>query len=180
MSEYRNLVGRNFQPYSAPHRALYDVVADMLSYHPAKVLEVGFGIGYGIQQLVQKNCLSYYIGVEPDKDSFDYVEKKIKIPCTHSIFNLGWLETLLAYHDFDFTLCIEVIEHLPSEMVVPFIEKLKRHTKGTLFLSTPDVHTNRHGKFTRSEVVNMLKTSGFKDVVDIEWQIPFTLFICKS
>jgi len=180
MNEYKNLVARKFQAYSQPHCALYGVIAEMLSYHPARVLEVGFGIGYGIQQLIQKNCLKYYVGIEPDKENYDYVMHQSKMPNLDRLINSGWLEADIGTEMFDFTLCIEVVEHTPKNLISQFVKKLHDHTKGVLFLSTPDINTNRHGIFTKAEIVEALKLSGFKDVVDIEWQIPFTLYMCKA
>lgn len=180
MTEYEHLVERKFQNYAPMHQAMYKVVVELLRDKPASILDIGFGIGYGLEQLLAANCISEYTGVESDKQSFEYVFNKFK---KEKIFlcNYDWVklpENLIRPHDF--TLCIEVIEHIDQKNVKEFLAKLAEYTSKYLFLSTPDKNTDAHGLYTKEELRFWLGSWGFTDIVDIEWQLPHTLFICKK
>jgi 2-polyprenyl-3-methyl-5-hydroxy-6-metoxy-1,4-benzoquinol methylase len=78
---------------------------------------------------------------------------------------------------FDYTFCIEVVEHVAAEQVMPFLMKLRRHTKRNLFLSTPDSDRSSHGVTTAAIWKARLREAGFEVVAfDRQWT---TLFICE-
>lgn len=190
-TEYEHLVSRQFKDYQPMHQALYKVIVELLRNKPANILEIGFGIGYGLHELLKANCINTYFGIEKDKDCFDYVRNYIPTKYWDSstilLENNNWLTydgvtfTTYCKYLFDFSLCIEVIEHLNNkEEVIQTINKISKYTKKYLFLSTPDKNTDPHGKFTKQEVKEIILNSGFKEVVSIEWQLPHTLFIATK
>ena len=72
---------------------------------------------------------------------------------------------------YDVISCIEVLEHLPSELTIPAIENLCRHTDVVLFSSTPDdideiTHTNvEDGEYWASIFASQGFYRDFKDSV---------------
>ncbi len=161
---------------------MYTTVAEMLSDRPAKILEVGFGIGYGLKTLINAKCLQRYLGVEIEKDCCEFVEPLSK---DHdlTIINGNWLtiddSQIKSWgRKADFSLCIEVIEHIASFNRQRFVARLLEHTDKALFLSTPNINTNGHGVMTAEETKLLILGAGFKSVVYIEWQWT-TLFICN-
>lgn len=170
MSEYQKLKERGFQNYSLGHRAMYHAPIEMLQNTKTKILDVGFGVGYGLDLMIQKNCFSSYVGFEPDKDSFDYVCNRHGNDPRITLINSGLDVKPIKNNIFDATFCIEVIEHVQYDFARNFIGTVFAHTSNILFLSTPDVNKNSHGKFTHNEICNLIIESGFKSVVKIDFQ----------
>jgi 2-polyprenyl-3-methyl-5-hydroxy-6-metoxy-1,4-benzoquinol methylase len=173
MSEYEQLKSRGFKDYSKPHQAMYKVICEMIRDHPADILEVGAGIGFGLKTLIQANCVKSYVGVEPDKKCFDYINSTIQDDRV-TIINKDILDVVT--NEYDFILCIEVIEHMKKKDVICMLKNL--HPKKALFLSTPKIEASPHGQFTGLEITEMLKNAGFY-FIEIEWQLPHTLYICE-
>lgn len=181
MSEYDHHISREGKPYQPMHRAMYKTIVELLRNRPASILEVGFGIGYGLDLLLKANCIDKYLGIENDEKSFKYVADKMLGNEKIDLLFDNWINVNIPekYNIFDFTLCIEVIEHLPFSQLIRFLKKLQKYTRRTLFLSTQDKDIGSHGIYTKKEVITALEHSGFKKILDIEWQLPHTLFICK-
>jgi 2-polyprenyl-3-methyl-5-hydroxy-6-metoxy-1,4-benzoquinol methylase len=175
MNEYEQLKVRNFGLYSPMHQAIYKTIAELLRDKPANILEVGTGIGYGLQLLLSANCIKTYTGIEPNKDCCDYVNTIIKddkiVIINESILDIG-------LEKYDFTLLIEVIEHMTKEDVIATLKKLNQLTINTMFMSTPKKETDEHGVFTEKEIRTMLRLTHW-NFVEIEWQLPHTLYICQ-
>ena len=161
---------------------MYTAVAEMLSDRPAKILEVGFGIGYGLKTLIDAKCCGRYLGIEIEKDCCEFVEPLSK-DNNLKLINGNWLTIDDSEFKFlagkaDFSLCIEVIEHIASFNRQRFVARLFDHTDKALFLSTPNINTNGHGVMTAEETRLLILSAGFKSVVYIEWQWT-TFFICN-
>ena len=170
--EYDQMVARNFEPYSVQHRQLYHTIAQFLRGKPATILEIGTGIGYGLRLMLHNNCISAYLGIEPSEKCFKYINQIYDVP----LMNKGFMECEIK-EKFDFTVCIEVIEHIDNINLIEWFRKMLEHTKEAAFVSTPDRLTDEHGFFTKEEVQEAMYEAGFKHVVKIEWQKPHTLFI---
>jgi len=186
MNEVQKLKERHYQPYTEGHRRMYTTIAELLGNRPAKILEVGFGIGYGLDLLVRLNCVKKYLGVEKDKDCFDYVRswrmghrqsERIKLIhadwFTMNVDEIDWLGG-----GADFSLCIEVIEHMEKIQALAMLTRILPQTKHALFLSTPNSTTQEHGRLSTEEVRELVWNAGFRSVAHVEWQWT-TLFVCN-
>jgi hypothetical protein len=193
--EYDRLVERNFQPYSRGHRQMYEWAMDDLKargfgYLPnvplapyaslaeppgqqtfkaphAAVLEAGFGIGWGLEQMLAEPGLLYsYVGYEPNKDAYDYVvgrhQHRGELAGKMAFFNLPFQPNLEPI--FDAALCIEVIEHVPADQHRDFIRGLCAMAP-VLYFSTPDIRRDpSEGVRTTEEWTDMLFSAGFDKV----------------
>jgi 2-polyprenyl-3-methyl-5-hydroxy-6-metoxy-1,4-benzoquinol methylase len=172
--EYDRLVERDFKPYSRGHQVMYlQSIADILAERGernTRVLEAGFGIGWGLDKMVEANILRSYVGYEPNKDSFNYVRGRY--PITNSLallLNLPFEPNLDPA--FDVAFCIEVIEHVAMADHVEFLKGLHRMAP-RLYLSTPDKDkVPREGVRTKDDWVMRLMEAGFTkvDVMTKEW-----------
>jgi 2-polyprenyl-3-methyl-5-hydroxy-6-metoxy-1,4-benzoquinol methylase len=176
-NEYKALLNRNGTNYSDGHQRMYTTPINILAGVPDKidVLDVGAGIGFGLQKMLEAKIIKNYLGVEPCLDSFNYLKKTFQMPNVQ-FCQTPWLntpETFVA----DYTFCIEVVEHLDEKDVLPFLRKLKRQTKINLFLSTPNSITNNHGAASIKTWKHRLKSAGF-DAASIQRQWT-TLFIAE-
>lgn len=168
--EYDRLVERDFKPYSRGHRRMYEIAIAEIKGGPlgargARVLEAGFGIGWGLDQMLAADILRNYVGYEPNRDSYLYVANRLKDHERHvdlALFNMGY-EPLLS-PDYDFGFCIEVIEHVPAEKHLTFLKALRQQVP-VLFFSTPDIRKSpKEGVRTTEEWVAYLHSAGFRDV----------------
>lgn len=180
--EYDQLLSRNFKDYSMRHQQLYKIIVELLKDKPALILEVGCGIGYGLELLYKNNCFNFYEGFEVSKKCCDYIEETLYYIKRKRINNIEFNEDyvdVLGIKMFDFSLCIEVIEHMENVNLVNFFKKMLSFTKVASFISTPDINTDKHGLYTKEEVQDALYKAGYNHVIKIEWQIPHTLFIAE-
>lgn len=176
MSEYEQLKARGFKEYSEMHRQMYEVVVSLFKNKPTSIYEIGFGIGWGLERLLEENCIERYVGCEPDRKSFDYVFDRVKDERV-ALYPAQFMRSNDVYR---YVLCIEVIEHLEcnlTKLYKMFAEV--RKMAGTFILSTPDKNTDEHGIYTKHEVKECLHRAEFNNVVMIEHQIPHTLFIAQ-
>jgi hypothetical protein len=207
---------RQGRPYSEGHRKMYDAVLELLSGQnlpPLDILEVGTGIGYGLDAMVKRRLVKNYLGLEPDPATYKHIQHllmggpskfgragigkgipSVTYAAKHSynteieevrIINTDWpLRSDLspaAYwpggRDYDYSFCIEVIEHVRPDLVPAFLAELHQVTQRALFLSTPNALTSPHGVATVDEWRRVIDLAGF-DVVAIERQWT-TLYICQ-
>ena len=185
MSEYSLHMKRGGKPYSKGHRLMYDAAIALLADRPAKILEVGTGIGVALRALMKANAVSRYVGFEPASDTAKfcndhfhhwahmeipgYTPQKVRVipvafentPDEAVVASLGG--------NADYALCIEVIEHVPAPFRLPVLEKIRRLTDRGLFLSTPSRETCKHGKMTPVEVADLMTKAGFRTSW-VEWQ----------
>lgn len=102
----------------------------------AKVLDVGFGLGYGLSILSIKACEAY--GVDVDKKTFDYCQQTI-VGRNPRLVELNLYDGYhLPYSDnyFDIVTCVDVIEHV--EDYYTLINEMLRVSKTGVFISTPN------------------------------------------
>lgn len=191
MGEYTNLVDRNFEPYSEGHRVMYTAPIDLIKVPDGcnrlkrgvdgtkvDVLDVGCGIGWGLMKMIEADLLNRYIGIEPDGESCRYCRDTYGEE-GRTFIDKEWLdvrddELFIA----DYTFCIEVIEHVgDNDVIMQFLEKIRRFTKRNLFISTPDSDISRHGVLNKEQMVGMLASAGFKSIpIGRRWT---TLYVCE-
>lgn len=188
--EYDRLVKRKFKPYSKGHRMMYehaiDTIKDDLGFRQARptkkwrppqgrrIVEAGFGIGWGLERMLAEGIVSEYHGFEPNHDSFMHVFKRN--PGAGSGALLRFDESPFPYDQyrliyeqekrwfFDEAFCIEVIEHVPMEEHLPFLKGLRACTP-RLWFSTPDKdRVPAEGVRTRADWERLLGEAGFRSV----------------
>lgn len=166
-NELEALNAREQQDYSWGHQVMYLAPVMMLSGKRFDILDVGFGIGFGLRQMIGNDCFRNYVGYEPCEDSFRYVADQFG-----HVENVELINAPFEGSDwrFDYSFCIEVIEHVERDAASLMLERIKDSTNEALFLSTPDVEHCNHGVYTEAEMAAMLKGSGFGDVAVIRSQ----------
>lgn len=164
-NEFQAMRARGGKPYSAGHQAMYKCVAGLLGGVPADILEVGVGIGYGLELLDSVGAIKSYYGTEPCVDSYNY-----SLKFSSNKIQVVNLPGIGECRECDFSICIETIEHVAPSEATNLLSSICRATNNTLFLSTPDSSKQIHGVYTQSEMINMLKKAGFTDVVAIDHQ----------
>lgn len=176
-NEVEKLKERHYQPYSEGHRKMYTVPIDLLSgQQKHSILDVGFGIGFGLSEMIKCDCFTSYTGLEPDIETYQFVKNNSLYG--HQNINLI-NQSLLLYEGLiqDYVFCIEVIEHIEEKDLDIFIRKLSNNTGKCMFLSTPDIRDSPHGIKTSLEWRELL-FAGFSDVVFVRSQWT-TLFVCQ-
>lgn len=189
LNEYQALVKRNFGPYSSGHRLMYDIPISMLKNSDCQnkysILDVGVGIGYGLEQMLRAGIVGVYVGFEPDECTYKYVAPRSELRYDYTadvrIINKQYPQITREYAPlgFDFSFCIEVLEHIPLVEMSEFLSSLCTNTVHTLFLSTPNVAKNSHGVLSPSETRSLLNEAGFDQVtiMDKQWT---DLYICQK
>jgi ubiquinone/menaquinone biosynthesis C-methylase UbiE len=142
--EYSTIVGKGF--VVPVQIEAYFLALNKYVDEKAKILDVGFGLGYGLTILSIKS--REVNGVEVDTKVLDY--------CTNTIVGknprLNDLKIFDGYHlpffdnTFDTVTCIDVIEHVEDYKLL--IKEMLRVSRKGLFLSTPNrrpEYTNRDG-----------------------------------
>jgi len=157
-NEYENLRKRRFGEYSAGHRAMYEVPIRLMAGKKFSIIEAGFGIGWGLQQMLKADVVDHYIGYEPNADAFNYTKTQISSGLVE--LRLGPFKDTgeSAQHVF----CIEVFEHVPPSLWNRFLLDLRLATAGTLWLSTPNrLKQKREGVVSPDEMKDMLEAADF-------------------
>lgn len=179
-NEYQNLLKRNGAPYSRGHQIQYLAPIQMMEGGKWDVLEIGFGIGYGLEEMAKAGVLNLWYGVEPCNDSFQHVWNKFN---DRPAFALAmekrpWSECVKTTSEvFHFAFCIEVIEHIPMDEHVSFLSSIVPFVRKNLFLSTPDKSKNSHGVRTEKEWLDVLDQAGWRAVA---WATCWTTgYICQ-
>lgn len=180
--EYRALLRRNMEPYSFGHRIMYDVPLTLMTRNERakerfSILEVGFGIGWGLDRMIDLNVIDHYHGMEPDLESFDYVQKRHGKNNRLTLVNEKFVG--IAGKTFDHVFCIEVIEHIPAIAHLAILNEIRASTHGTLWLSTPDKNRcPEHGVRDRNEWQQLLEMAAF-DCVTHHTEQWTDLYICQ-
>lgn len=189
--EYDRLVDRGFKDYSKGHREMYlrPISHIIRERRGVPIFEAGFGIGYGLKQFLGAGIVRNYVGCEPQVDSFNYTVGEMarrpddveKLNLIHSPFSHDLAKTHAG--GFEHAFCIEVIEHVPPEGHLGFLEDLKRvlapGNGSTLWLSTPCIKRNaREGVRTTEEWEAMLRSLfGYVEVDRSQWTY---LYRCRG
>lgn len=188
--EYDRLKGRNFKPYSAGHRAMYEKgVAITQRDHEggtANIFEAGFGIGWGLEYMLAKGVVNSYVGCEPNADSYNWTGKQVVkynhegLWLKHAPFSPSMAEDLVrqGVAPFDVAFCIEVIEHVPMDEQLAFLKGLYQMAP-TLFFSTPDIdRVPKEGVRTTAEWSKLLHRAGFRSV-EVDRSQWTHLYVCR-
>lgn len=174
--EYDRLKARGFKPYSAGHRAMYEIAIQEIkaAEGTADIFEAGFGIGWGLEAMLGAGIVNTYVGCEPQVDSYNYTEGQVTrnwpkhegIWLRHEPFGPVLAEDLTAdgVAPFEFAFCIEVIEHVVPAGHLRFLQELRRLAP-VLYFSTPDIDkVPKEGVRTRKEWEALLHEAGYESV----------------
>lgn len=182
--EYDRLKRRGFKPYSQGHQNMYNLAIEQIG-KPSRIFEAGFGIGFGIQKMLEAGVVKSYSGCEPNTASFLYVQNELKLASEvapfvtlyQDVFDTVMAEGLTAHGRFDDAFCIEVIEHVPMTQHLQFLIDLRRMAP-RLWFSSPDKDKSKEGVRTTREWKTLLKQAKF-DVVKVDQSNWTYLYICK-
>lgn len=167
------------ESHSQGYQKVYRCAIEFLTgpnFAPVSVFEVGTGDGAGLGLMLNAGLIGRYKGIEPDSASYETARQRVGEFSNVELQNSSWFGTEES-EPYEFSFCVEVIQHLPSELVPRLLAKLHRLTSGTLFLSTPDAVTSRYGVASTEEWKRVVENSGF-DVATVHgsWT---TLFVCS-
>ncbi len=179
--EYRRLVERGFRPYSRGHRAMYLTAIDRLKKlgTPVSIFEAGFGIGYGLDEMLAAGIVERYFGCEPNLESFRYVmQRHGHAPRIDLVEEPFASATGLRGAPYDAAFCIEVIEHVPMHEHEWFLRCL-RDRSPRLFLSTPDSRKSSEGVRTMGDWLAILQTAGWERI-DVDTSHWTYLYDCRG
>ena len=111
----------------------------------SRVLDVGFGIGYGMNTLSTKAAEVY--GVDVDKKAYEYCSREVigKNPKIKGIQVYDGYHLNFPDNFFDVVTCVDVLEHV--EKYDEFLAELLRVTKKGVLISTP----NRRPEYTNPD-----------------------------
>lgn len=152
----------------------------------AKVLDVGFGLGYGLNILSIKAREAY--GVDVDKKTYDYCQQTL-VGRNPRLVDLKLYDGYhLPYQDnfFNIVTCVDVLEHV--EDYDALVREMLRVSQKGVFISTPNrlpEYTNPDGtpknywhlrEWSFDELAEIL--SGYKvdwHFINGTWDGPFTI-----
>jgi 2-polyprenyl-3-methyl-5-hydroxy-6-metoxy-1,4-benzoquinol methylase len=142
-SEYSTIVGKGqFIPCQVE---AYFLALNLYVEEKATVLDVGFGLGYGLNILAIK--ASEVTGVDVDWKVYDYCRDtvvgrnpRLKELRLYDGYNLEY-----ADQQFDVVTCVDVLEHIQD--YDRFLKELLRVTRKGVFISTP----NRRPEYTNPD-----------------------------
>jgi len=125
----------------APQQTLTKLVQKHLLPAGGRILEVGAAFGFLLRNLRQAGYAAFGIDASPycvkhaDQVARPFMQYA-------SILNL-------PFHDdaFDLVICMEVLEHLPPELVMTGIAELRRVSRGPVLASVPSYGPNDYGPY---------------------------------
>lgn len=125
--------------------AAYRLATERYIKQGDSVLDVGFGLGYGLEIMAGKaNRLS---GIEVDRRSINRVKEKPINPKITNLMLYDGYTIPFPERSFDVVTCIDVIEHVPDYMRL--IINLCKTARRNVIISTPNKqleYTNKDGR----------------------------------
>ena len=109
-----------------------------------RVLDVGFGLGYGLRIMAEK--AKELRGIEIDRRAVSHAHRLLsEVPKVCELKHYDGYNIPYDTNTFDVVTCIDVIEHVPD--YVRFLSEMVRVSRRVVLLSTP----NRRPENTRSD-----------------------------
>ena len=108
-----------------------------------KVLDVGFGLGYGLEIMGEK--AGALVGIEIDRRAVERAQVLIdRLPVLQDIRQYDGVKIPFPQGDFDVITCVDVIEHVPDYQNL--LREMVRVSRRIVIISTP----NRRPEFSLS------------------------------
>jgi 2-polyprenyl-3-methyl-5-hydroxy-6-metoxy-1,4-benzoquinol methylase len=176
------------EPIDVPVQvAAYRLVSEKYIKDGDRILDVGFGLGYGFEIFSNKTVT--LTGIDIDLRAVEHGRKLIN-PISKIIEVRHYNGKIIPYNDreFDVVTCIDVLEHVPN--YIGLIEEMIRVSNRIVIISTPNCrpeYTRPDGKprnhwhlreWTVDELDSIL--SGFQNLqvewnfLDGPWEGPFS------
>lgn len=170
--EYSTIVGKG---YVIPCQIeAYFLALNKYIHDGDKVLDVGFGLGYGLNIMAIKANEVY--GVDVDKKVYDYCNETIvgRNPRLVMLDIYNGYDLPFEDNKFDVVTCVDVLEHVRDYHRL--VNEMLRVCKNGVFVSTPNrrpEYTNLDGtpknvwhirEWSKDELNDILVTHG-----DVEW-----------
>lgn len=109
-----------------------------------RVLDVGFGLGYGMIRMAE--AASELVGIETDRRAVSRGQELVeKVPQIVAVKYYDGQTIPYDDNSFGVVTCVDVLEHVPD--YVAFIQEMVRVSGRVVLLSTP----NRRPEYTRSD-----------------------------
>jgi 2-polyprenyl-3-methyl-5-hydroxy-6-metoxy-1,4-benzoquinol methylase len=152
--------------YGTEYWGYLDIVANMVAViHPGSVLDVGCGDGF-MSDYIAKKSGAHVIGIDICERAIKFatlLTEAVEFHCAEltSLVKRGW--------KFDCALVIEVLEHIPTEDLAPFVRDLGRclRPNGVLVVSVPStlkpvLRADHIAHFTQEKIVSLLTQNSFR------------------
>lgn len=153
-TELDHFIDRDGGPYSSWHQKLYAAAASLVSTKVASVLDVGCGVGVGLDILRRTGHEGRWTGLDP----MGVPPASLGPQDRYESGDLVGLASSLPPSDHVW--CVEVLEHLPGDPMA-FLRALRALTRVSAFVSTPNSDLNKHGTRSAAEWAGMLRAAGF-------------------
>jgi len=109
-----------------------------------RVLDVGFGLGYGMVSMAEK--AGELVGIEIDRRAVSRGQELVeKVPQIVAVKHYDGRTIPYNDNSFDVVTCVDVLEHVPDYEA--FLREMLRVSGRVVFLSTP----NRRPEYTRPD-----------------------------
>lgn len=159
------------------HRAMYLGPVALLRGTRSSVIDAACGDGHGYHTLASNDAISRYFGIDSDPQEIAKGQQLL----TNSLHEMV-CDNWLTYPEHkilpaDYVFCIEMLEHLEPDDRRICVDKCRRFARKNVFISTPPVNRNDHGRMTIPECKELLTSAGLDVVaIDSQWT---TLYVCS-
>lgn len=143
--------------YSKWHQRIYNAAISLINSESSSVLDVGCGMGFGLQKMREAGMKGHWSGIDFETPTSIIDGDELK----RSSLMVGSFESVSdQFEPHDHVWCIEVLEHLVGDPT-HFLSEIRRLTKKSAIISTPDSSKNDHGTKTSDEWAALIRQAGF-------------------
>jgi 2-polyprenyl-3-methyl-5-hydroxy-6-metoxy-1,4-benzoquinol methylase len=115
--------------------AAYSLALESYIQRGDRLLDVGFGLGYGLEMLSQK--AAYLAGIDVDQKAVAEAQRLVgAIPGLHELRAYDGQSIPYEQGSFDVVTCVDVIEHVPDYLGL--LQEMLRVASRLVLVSTPN------------------------------------------